>query len=169
MVETKKPITLGDEEYFKVILGVSLSSNDPSLWGGETPYILPRDLPREPIVSEILNTHKSLSKLGLKKLGPKLLPENSIIVGSIGSVGRVAINKVPSGISKHVFGLLIKDKSKLSLHYVAHMIASLKSQMKYFLKGSAIPYISAKDFKSLSIPLLDINMQKLIVSKIDRN
>ena len=153
-------------------MGIQLSPNDPSLWGGETPYILPRDLPREPIVSEISNTHKSLSKLGVKKLGPKLLPENSIIIcrqGWEASVGRVAINKVPSGISQHVFGLLIKDKSKLSLHFVAHMIASLKSQMKYFLKGSAIPYISANDFKSLSIPLLDINMQKLIVSKIDRN
>ena len=70
--------------------------------------------------------------MGVKKLGPKLLPENSIIIcrqGSEASFGRVAINKVPCGLSQHNFGLLIKDNSQLSLHYVAHMIASLKSQM----------------------------------------
>jgi len=174
-------VTLGNKEFFNIKFGGGkISLRDDSLWGGETPYVMPVDMHSDEVVYEIIQTNKTLSDKGVLALGSNIIPPQSVIVGSRGFItsysssliGRVAINQLSCGISYSLYGLVIKDHSVLLPKYVAYILASLKQQMHYFMKTSELTKMcnfSIKDFKSLSISLLDLSEQKEIILKAESN
>ena len=168
-------VTLGNKDFFNIKFSGRVSPRDDSLWGGKTPYVSPIDMNRDDVVYEIIQTNKTLSDKGVVALGSNIIPPQSVVLVSksfINSIGRVAINQLPCGISDSLYGVVIKDHSVLLPKYVAYILASLKQQMHYFMKTSELSkmcYFSIKNLKSLSISLLDLSEQKEIIEKAESN
>ena len=101
-------VTLGNKDFFNIKFGGRVSLRDDSLWEGKTPYVMPVDMHGDDVVSEIIQTSRTLSDRGVIDYGNNLVTPQSVIIikqGYTNSIGRVAINKLPSGISSSLIGL----------------------------------------------------------------
>jgi type I restriction enzyme M protein len=160
-------IGLGDEKIFKIESGGTPDSNNESFWNGEICWATLVDLPSENIITEIKDTERKITKEGLNNSSAKLLPENSILVSSRATLGRIAINRVKLATNQGFKNIIIKDFEKADPKFVAFMITGLIDQMINLASGGTFKEISKSNIAKLKIPLPPLEIQQQIVAEFD--
>jgi len=64
--------------------------------------------------------------------------------------------------------IIIKDKSKVNVVYLAYIVKTLTSEMESLVSGGTFKEISKTSFSSLKIPLPPMEVQEKIVEKIEK-
>ena len=104
-------VSLGDTEIFHVESGGTPKSNIKEYWNGGVPWATLVDLPPRDFITEIRGTQRTISEVGLAKSSAKLIPENSVIVSTRATIGRIGINRIRlatnQGFKKHCYTGLI--------------------------------------------------------------
>ena len=88
-------VAIGDSELFRVESGGTPKSSVEEFWNGGVPWATLVDLPPTELVTEIRTTKRTISQIGLAKSSAKLIPENSVIVSTRATIGRIGINRIP--------------------------------------------------------------------------
>lgn len=78
----------------KVVGGGTPSTTEPSFWGGNIPWISPKDLAGYHNVY-ISHGENYITEKGLNKSGSKLLPKNTLLFSSRAPIGYLAIASNP--------------------------------------------------------------------------
>ena len=160
-------VSLGDRTLFQIEAGGTPSSGNPEYWNGGIRWATLVDLPADNLITELADTERTISQLGLDNSSAKLLPEGTVLVSTRATIGRVAIAKHETATNQGFKNIIILDKSKVLNKYVAYMMTSLTDKMISLASGGTFKEISKTNFMSLQIPLPPISVQEEIVAELD--
>lgn len=107
--EVKKLSEIG-----RVVTGKTPPTSNPENLGGEVLFIKTPDMHGNIFVIE---TEQTLSEKGVKTQSSKLLPERTVFVSCIGTLGVVGITSVPSQTNQQINSLVLNDMSDYCMFY----------------------------------------------------
>ena len=160
-------VALGDEALFRIESGGTPKSDVPEYWDGGVRWATLVDLPPNDLISEITDTKRTISDAGLANSAAKVIPENSIIVSTRATIGRIGINRVPIATNQGFKNVIVKDHERACSEYVALALTRLIPTMKAWATGGTFAEISKSKFCELEIPLPPLEVQRDIVREIE--
>ncbi len=160
-------VSLGETSLFRVEGGGTPKSDVEEYWGGGIPWATLVDLPATDLISQITTTKRTISEQGLRESSAKMIPENSIVVSTRATIGRIAINRVPIATNQGFKNIIIEDLARGMPEYVALALTKLVPTMKAWATGGTFAEISKSKFCELQIPLPPMDVQKDIVTEIE--
>jgi type I restriction enzyme M protein len=160
-------IKLGDKEYFEIESGGTPSTQEETYWNGHINWATLVDLPATDSITTITETKRKITDEGLKNSSAKLLPENSVLISSRATIGRIAINKVQLATNQGFKNIIIKDFNKVNPLFVAKMTTQLVEKMELMATGGTFKEISKSAISTLEIPLPPLEVQEELVKELD--
>ena len=160
-------VALGDNTLFRVESGGTPKSTVEDYWNGGIAWATLVDLPAENLVSEIRSTQRTISATGLSRSSATLLPENSVVVSTRATIGRIGINRIPMATNQGFKNIVIGDTTRAIPEYVALAITMLVPTMNSWASGGTFKEISKSLFCQLQIPLPPLNVQQEIIAEIE--
>ena len=164
---TYKMVSLGDKSLFRVESGGTPSSNIPEYWDGNIRWATLVDLPAANLITELKDTERTISPLGLEKSSAKLLPSGTVLVSTRATIGRVAIAECETATNQGFKNIIVIDDTKVSNRFVAYMMTALADRMVSLASGGTFKEISKSNFLTLSIPLPPLEKQEQIFAELD--
>ncbi len=160
-------VALGDNTLFRVESGGTPKSTVDDYWNGGIAWATLVDLPAKNLVTEILSTQRTISAAGLEKSSATLLPENSVVVSTRATIGRIGINRIPLATNQGFKNIVIECPSRALTEYVALAVTKLVPTMHTWASGGTFKEISKSLFCQLQIPLPPLEVQQEIVAEIE--
>ena len=160
-------VAFGETKLFRVESGGTPKSEVAEFWNGGIPWATLVDLPATDFITEIRSTRRTISEKGLRESSAKMIPENSIIVSTRATIGRIAINRIPIATNQGFKNVVIEDLSRVLPEFVALTLTKLVPTMKAWATGGTFKEIAKARFCELQIPLPPLEVQKEIVAEIE--
>ncbi len=160
-------VFIGDTNLFRVESGGTPKSDVEEYWNGSVPWITLVDLPPTDFITEIRDTQRTISERGLEKSSARIIPQDSVLVSSRATIGRIAINRIPLATNQGFKNIVIEDPSRVLPEYVALALTKLVPVMDSWATGGTFKEISKSKFCELQIPLPPLDVQKEIVAEIE--
>ena len=112
-------------------------------------------------------TQRTISEVGLANSSAKLIPENSVVVSTRATIGRIDINRIPLATNQGFKNIVIKDSSSAIPEYIALAITKLVPVMEAWASGGTFKEISKSKFCQLQLPLPPLEVQQEIVAEVE--
>jgi len=158
-----KMTTFSDEDYFVDMIGGSTPSRkNPAFYGGQIPWVRLGDMKKK-YISE---TNEYLSNQGLKKLGDKLIPKNSVILSTRATIGAVAIAGTDL-CTNQGFKSIVCNQKKILPEFLFYYLKSIRTFLISKGKSTTFPEVNKTTLLTIKIPIPPIDFQKKIIQKLD--
>ncbi len=152
--------TLG--EAYKIVGGGTPSTESPSYWGGDTPWITSADIEG---VRQI-NIRKHVTEKGIAGSTTNKVPPKTLLVVTRVGLGKIAIAERAICFSQDLQGL-IQNPEFICPEYALYLLSYELQILKFEGRGTTISGVTKKQLKDLGFPLAPINEQHRIVAKIE--
>ena len=155
--ESWQETTIG--EIAEVIGGGTPSSKVDEYWGGDIPWLTPKDLSGYAF-RRVKNGKRNITNLGLTNSSARLLPRNTILVTSRAPIGYVAIADNEVATNQGFKSLILKDGYDPYFFYylIKHNVPALEAVSS----GTTFKEISGKAFKQIKFKIPPLPEQKAI-------
>ena len=160
-------VSIGDSNLFRVESGGTPKSNVQEYWNGGVPWVTLVDLPSTDFITDVRTTKRMISELGLSMCSARLIPDNSILVSTRATIGRIGINRIPLATNQGFKNIVIEDQNRVIPEYVALALTQLVPTMDAWASGGTFKEISKSKFCEFQIPLPPLQLQKEIVAEIE--
>lgn len=145
-----------------VVGGGTPSTKNPDYWGGDIPWISPKDLTDYKSVY-ISKGENFLTEKGLKS-GTRLLPKNTLLFSSRAPIGYVAFAANPICTNQGFKSIVCDEKQVVPLYLYYYMKANL-DYIKLFGTGATFPEISGKTMGKIKVEIFkSLDVQHRIAS-----
>lgn len=161
-------VNLGNLDYFEIQSGGTPSSGVREYWDGDINWVTLADLPSDDVFTEIKDTKRKLTEDGLLHSSAKIIPKGSVLVSSRATIGRVGIADTTLATNQGFKNIIIKDTNKVDVKYLAYVMVGLKEKIESMSAGATFKEISKSNFEKLEIPLPPIEIQRNIISELER-
>ena len=141
--------------------GGTPSKNNPDYFDGTIPWITTVALNGKHIGNE--EAVAWITEKAIQESTAKIVPANSIMVGTRVGIGKVAINTVPMSTSQDIISLINIDESLWDKDYLCKFIQSKNSVLNAQARGATIKGIKIEALGNLPIPILPKEQQHQIV------
>lgn len=131
-------------------------------FGGDIPWAIIGDMADGPLWT----TESSITDLGLQNSSAKIVPEGTLLVAMYGSIGKLAISKVPMATNQAIAHCII-DSRIVCRNFLFYYLLSERSALLSKGQGGTQSNISQTILKAHPIPLAPLAEQRRIVSRID--
>jgi len=155
-----KETTLG--EIAEILSGSTPSTKDHSYWGGDIPWITPKDLSEHSGVY-ISNGERHITKEGLKNSSAQLLPKNTVLFSSRAPIGYVAIAERELATNQG-FKNIVCDEKVTHFRFIYYWLKKSKEFIERISSGSTFSEASASVMRSLKIELPPLPEQRAIAA-----
>ena len=145
----------------EVVGGGTPSTANSNFWGGDIPWISPKDLTGYKSVY-ISHGENFLTKTGLKS-GTKLLPKGTVLFSSRAPIGYVAIASNPI-CTNQGFKSIICNKEIINPLFLYYYIKGNLNYIKLFGTGATFPEISGAAMRKIKVQIPSIPTQQKIAS-----
>ena len=154
------------EELGKVITGNTPSTSNASYWStsskGHT-WVTPTD------INDVLicYSERYLSDLGW--LTARTVPENSVLITSIASIGKNTINTIPVAFNQQINAIVAQNHNS---YFILSAMSRYEKQFKNLAGQTATPIINKLTFEKFEIPVPPIREQEIIgefFQKLDKS
>jgi type I restriction enzyme S subunit len=108
-----------------------------------------------------------ITEKAIKETAARIVPANSIMVGTRVGVGKVAINTIDMSTSQDVISLLNIDEKKWSKDYLCKFIQGKSAYLNSQARGATIKGIKIDVLANLEVPTIDYKQQQFISETID--
>ena len=156
-------VRLGDICKFQS--GGTPSKGEPSHFNGNIPWITTVAL-NGSVIDESYAVDWITEK-AIENSAAKVVPANSVMVGTRVGVGKVAINKVPMSTSQDISSLLDIDESKWSKEFICKFILGQATYLNSQARGATIKGIKIETLAGLQLPDIPLDQQCKIAVSID--
>ena len=146
-------------EVAEIIGGGTPSTKKPENYGGDIPWITPKDLSNNKF-RYVTGGERSITKQGLDSSSAKLLPKNAVLFTSRAPIGYVALAKNEVATNQGFKSLLLKDGNVPEFFY--YLLRHYTPKIESFASGSTFKEISGGVLKSIEVTIPDIENQKAI-------
>ena len=133
-----------------VVGGGTPSTKNPIYWGGDIPWISPKDL-TDYKSTYISHGENFLTEKGLKS-GTRLLPKDTVLFSSRAPIGYVALAANPI-CTNQGFKSIVCDKNKVEPLYLYYYLKANLDYIKLFGTGATFPEISGKTMGKIKIEI----------------
>jgi len=144
-----------------VVGGGTPSTANSDFWGGDIPWISPKDLTGYKSVY-ISHGESFLTKTGLKS-GTKLLPKGTVLFSSRAPIGYVAIASNPI-CTNQGFKSIICNKEIINPLFLYYYIKGNLDYIKLFGTGATFPEISGAAMRKIKVQIPTLPTQQKIAS-----
>ena len=146
----------------QVIGGGTPSTSNPDYYGGDIPWLSPKDL-SDYKKRYIDHGEKNITKLGLNNSSARLMPAGTILLSSRAPIGYLAI------AANHIctnqgFKSIVPDKEKVDSEYLYYTLKNRIEEIKGLGVGTTFAEISGKVLESYEISLPDLEDQRKVSS-----
>ena len=145
----------------EVVGGGTPSTANSDFWGGDIPWISPKDLTGYKSVY-ISHGESFLTKTGLKS-GTKLLPKDTVLFSSRAPIGYVAIASNPI-CTNQGFKSIICNKEIINPLFLYYYIKGNLDYIKLFGTGATFPEISGAAMRKIKVQIPSLPTQQKIAS-----
>ena len=104
----------------------------------------------------------------IQESAAKIVPENSIMVGTRVGIGKVAINAVPMSTSQDIVSLINIDDTKWDKKFLCKVILARNNVLLSQARGATIKGIKIDTLAKLEIPEIPLNEQRRISAVLDK-
>jgi len=146
----------------KVYTGKTPSKLVPEYFGGDIPFITPTELNKDVYVNSAPQT---ITELGAAQI--TVIPENSIMVCCIGSLGKIGIAQRPLATNQQINSIVF-DENKVFPKYGYYACSRLKPILESLAPATTIAIINKSRFEALEIPLPPLPEQIRIAAILDK-
>ncbi len=127
-------------------------------YGGNIPFVKIEDIT---VSGKYLsNTAIHITEEGLNSSNAWLVPENSLLLAIYGSIGSMAINKIPVSTNQAILGII--PGTETITEYLYYSLVHSKKRMLRQRKQSTQANLTAKIVKDFKIPLPPLPQQRKI-------
>jgi type I restriction enzyme S subunit len=126
-----------------VVTGGTPSKEDKDFWGGDFVWVTAQDFKEKYIYNSVLK----LTQKGKDK--SRIIPENSVLVTCIASIGLNGINKVECSTNQQINSIICNSKNHFEFIYYA--ISQNNNRLKDLAGRTAVPIISKSVFEKFII------------------
>ena len=149
-------------EIGKVIGGGTPKTKEKEYYGGEVPWITPKDLSGYNR-KNISYGERNITEKGLKNSSARLLPEGSVLFSSRAPIGYVAIAAQPVSTNQG-FKSIIPNEEITTSDFLYYLLINSTEKIKNLGSGSTFSEVSGKVVKNVEINLPPLDEQKSIAN-----
>ncbi len=146
--------------------GGTPSKSNSAFFGGSIPWITTVALNGSMIDGE--NAVAWITDEAIQKSAAKIVPANSIMVGTRVGIGKVAINTVPMSTSQDVVSLTHIDTARWDKGFLCKFILAKNDFLMAQARGATIKGIKIETLADLDIPELTLEEQRHISTVLDK-
>ena len=146
--------------------GGTPSKNKPEYFGGEIPWISTTALNGGKINET--NAVAWITPKAIRESAAKIVPANSIMVGTRVGIGKVAINTVEMSTSQDVISLIDIDKDKWYKPYLCKLLLSKKDYFNSQARGATIKGIKIDVVANIDVPEIDYATQRKVAATLNK-
>ncbi|MXZ87467.1 MAG: hypothetical protein F4Z07_01260, partial [Dehalococcoidia bacterium] len=143
-----------------IYTGKTPPRHNADLYGGCVPWVKPADLSNSRFVS---TSEEFLTELGVSKA--VLIPENTVLVSCIGTIGNVAIAKTQLCFNQQINALIPSGRVHSSFLYWS--LLSLRRYMQAIAAKTAVPILNKREFSQIPFYLPSLPEQEAIARTLD--
>ncbi|MBU4492024.1 MAG: restriction endonuclease subunit S, partial [Euryarchaeota archaeon] len=110
----------------------------------------------------IEKTEKRITQKGVENSAAKILPKDTIVITSRGTVGKICLLPYPMSFNQTCYGLVVKKG--INPLYLFYKLKSMRSQIDSLSYGTVFDTITKKTFDELKFSLPSENEQRAIAS-----
>lgn len=154
---SEKPIG----EVAKIVGGSTPSTKVPENFGGNIPWITPKDL-SDSQNRYIYRGKRNLSQKGLEDCSAKLLPQGTVLLSTRAPVGYVAIAGTNIATNQGFRNLLF-DKNIVDPEFAYYWLTSNTEELERHASGSTFKELSGSALKNIQMPVPSLSEQRRIV------
>jgi type I restriction enzyme S subunit len=129
--------------------GTPLTTN-PEYWNGDIPFVKIEDITSS--TKYLSKTITFVSRKGLENSSAWIVPENSLLLAMYGSLGEVAITKIPVTTNQAILAIIPK-KNKCETEFLYYWFLYFKPKWKKFAKPTTQANLTAEIIRETCIPL----------------
>ena len=147
----------------EVITGFTPDTKNETFWGEDTPFISPADFNGNVYIKK---TSRKLSLLGSTQ--GRLIPENSVLVTCIGSIGGIAMSSTVAATNQQI-NAVVTNCGEDSRYFFYNVLFNI-SELTKSAGTTTIPIINKKTFSQISLgcpPLPEQQKIATILSSVD--
>lgn len=145
--------------------GGTPAKGNPDYFNGAIPWITTVSLNGAQISEK--NAVEWITEKAIKESAAKIVPANSIMVGTRVGVGKVAVNTVPMSTSQDIISLLEIDETKWHKDFLCKYIIGKSAFLNSQARGATIKGIKIDVLSNLVLPDVSIEEQIHISKVID--
>jgi len=145
----------------KIVTGSTPSTKDPENYGVFIPFVKPPDLNG----SVINETESYLSERGSRLA--RIIPKNSVLVGCIGSLGKVAIAGRELATNQQINALVFNEKL-VHPRYGFHFCKTIGPLLKSMAPATTVPLVNKSRFSTIEMPVPALDEQRRIAAILDK-
>lgn len=146
--------------------GGTPSKSNPLFFGGKIPWITTVALNGGIIDST--DAVEWITEKAIQESAAKLVPQNSIMVGTRVGIGKVAINSVPMSTSQDIVSLLGIDTQNWDKGFLCNCILAKNDFLLSQARGATIKGIKIETLSNLEVPNISIAEQRRITALLDK-
>ena len=146
--------------------GGTPSKNKPEYFGGEIPWISTTALNGDKINEADAVTW--ITPKAIRESAAKIVPANSIMVGTRVGIGKVAINTVEMSTSQDVISLINIDEDKWYKPYLCKLLLSKKDYFNSQARGATIKGIKIDVVANIDVPEIDYATQRKVAATLNK-
>ena len=147
----------------EVVGGGTPSTSHEEYWGGDIPWISPKDLTGYKSVY-ISQGETNISTTGLNKSGARLLPKNTVLFSSRAPIGYVALAQ-NALCTNQGFKSIICDEKVVNPLYLFYYIKANLNYFRLWGSGATFPEISGSVMKKIKVRIFNDIIRQRIVAK----
>lgn len=144
-------------EVGNIVTGGTPSTVIKEFWGGDIPWITPTDIS---INKNIFSGERSITELGHKQL--RQLPENSLLVTCIASIGKNAILRKRGGCNQQINAIVPNEN--FNVDYLYYLLELNKSVLQGKAGVTATPILSKAEFSLIEFSFPSLTEQTRIAT-----
>jgi type I restriction enzyme S subunit len=149
------------EVVIKAKAGGTPRRNISEYWNGNIPFVKIQDITRSGkylYISEEFITEK-----GLKNSNAWIVPKDSLLLAIYGSLGSIAINKIPVATNQAIVGI-IPNSSIINIEFLYYWFLYFKPYWYKFVKKSTQPNLTLEIVLNSLVPTPPLEEQKRIAN-----
>ena len=146
--------------------GGTPSKNKPEYFGGEIPWISTTALNGGKINKA--DAVAWITPKAIRESAAKIVPANSIMVGTRVGIGKVAINTVEMSTSQDVISLINIDEDKWYKPYLCKLLLSKKDYFNSQARGATIKGIKIDVVANIDVPEIDYATQRKVAATLNK-
>jgi type I restriction enzyme S subunit len=145
-----------------VTTGSTPRTSEEHFYGGDIPFVTPAELDQ---IDPIMNAARTLSESGSQEA--RLLPEGTVMVCCIGSLGKVGIAGRTVASNQQINSVIF-DPRLIWSRYGFYACRLLKSRLQTLAPATTVAIVNKSKFEQLEIPVPPLPEQRRIAEILDR-
>lgn len=145
-----------------VITGSTPRTSEEHFYGGDIPFVTPAELAQ---INPIMNAARTLSESGSQET--RLLPEGTVMVCCIGSLGKVGIAGRTVASNQQINSVIF-DPKLIWPRFGLYACRLLKSRLETLAPATTVAIVNKSKFEQLEIPVPPLPEQRRIADILDR-